>query len=146
MPHQPHPPWLNRPNNMRWRIKAVNFIIMQFASWSVFLNSTSKYPHQNSVLKNPHPPSCTMGSRGSFPGGKEAGAWSWSLSPSSDEVREWVELYIESPNTPSWCGAQLKHSDNFTFTLPVILPQAPFIGKWLVVFMPQQLFTQGKGP
>jgi hypothetical protein len=31
-----------------------------------------------------------------------------------------VELYIHSPNTPSWCGAQLKHRDNFTFffTLP----------------------------
>jgi hypothetical protein len=28
-----------------------------------------------------------------------------------------VELYIHSPNTPSWRGAQLKkHRDNFTFT------------------------------
>jgi len=26
-----------------------------------------------------------------------------------------VELYLQSPNTPSWCGAQLKHRDNFTF-------------------------------
>jgi hypothetical protein len=26
-----------------------------------------------------------------------------------------VELYLHSPNTPSWCGAQLKHRDNFTF-------------------------------
>jgi hypothetical protein len=26
-----------------------------------------------------------------------------------------VELYIHSPNTPSWRGAQLKHRDNFTF-------------------------------
>jgi hypothetical protein len=25
--------------------------------------------------------------------------------PSSAEVKEWVELYIHSPNTPSWCGA-----------------------------------------
>jgi hypothetical protein len=25
-----------------------------------------------------------------------------------------VELYFHSPNTPSWCGAQLKHRDNFT--------------------------------
>jgi hypothetical protein len=25
--------------------------------------------------------------------------------PSSAEVKEWVELYIYSPNTPSWCGA-----------------------------------------
>jgi hypothetical protein len=35
--------------------------------------------------------------------------------PSSAEVKEWVELYIHSPNTPSWIGAQLKHRDNFTF-------------------------------
>jgi len=26
-----------------------------------------------------------------------------------------VELYLHSPNTPSWRGAQLKHSDNFNF-------------------------------
>jgi hypothetical protein len=38
-------------------------------------------------------------------------------SPSSSaEVKEWVELYIHFPNTPSWRGAQLKHRDNFTFT------------------------------
>jgi hypothetical protein len=35
--------------------------------------------------------------------------------PSSAEVKECVELYLHSPNTPSWCGAQLKHRDNFTF-------------------------------
>jgi hypothetical protein len=35
--------------------------------------------------------------------------------PSSAEVKECVELYLH-PNTPSWCGAQLKHRDNFTFT------------------------------
>jgi hypothetical protein len=55
-----------------------------------------------------------MGTRGSFPGGKAAGAWSWPL-PSSAEVKEWVELYVHSPNTPSWRGDQLKHRDNFTF-------------------------------
>jgi len=27
-----------------------------------------------------------------------------------------VELYLHSPNTPSWRGAQLKHRDTFTFT------------------------------
>jgi hypothetical protein len=27
--------------------------------------------------------------------------------PSRAEVKEWVELYIYSPNTPSWRGAQL---------------------------------------
>jgi hypothetical protein len=35
--------------------------------------------------------------------------------PSSAEVIEWVELYLHSPNTPSWRGAQLKQRDNFTF-------------------------------
>jgi tryptophan synthase alpha subunit len=39
--------------------------------------------------------------------------------PSSAEVKEWVELYIHSPTTPSWRGAQLKHRDNFTFYLTV---------------------------
>jgi hypothetical protein len=28
-----------------------------------------------------------------------------------------MELYLHSPNTPSWLGAQLKHRDNFTFYL-----------------------------
>jgi hypothetical protein len=41
--------------------------------------------------------------------------WSWPL-PSSAEVKECVEQYLHSPNMPSWCGAQLKHRDNFTFT------------------------------
>jgi hypothetical protein len=39
--------------------------------------------------------------------------------PSSAEVKECMELYFQSPNTPSWRGAQLKEQqrDNFTFTL-----------------------------
>jgi hypothetical protein len=36
--------------------------------------------------------------------------------PSRAEVKECVELYLHSANTPSWRGAQLKHRDNFTFT------------------------------
>jgi hypothetical protein len=53
-----------------------------------------------------------MGTGGSFPGGKAAGAWSWP-PPSSAEVKECVELYFHSRNTPSWRGAQLeKHMDN----------------------------------
>jgi hypothetical protein len=27
-----------------------------------------------------------------------------------------MELYLHSPNAPSWRGAQLKHRDNFIFT------------------------------
>jgi hypothetical protein len=26
-----------------------------------------------------------------------------------------MDIYLHSPNTPSRCGAQLKHRDNFTF-------------------------------
>jgi hypothetical protein len=37
---------------------------------------------------------------------------------SSAEFKQWVELYLHSPNTPQWCGAQLKHRDNFTLPLP----------------------------
>jgi hypothetical protein len=48
----PHPPWFNHPNNIRWRIQAVNFIMMQFSPLSVFLPFRSKYP-QNPLLKNP---------------------------------------------------------------------------------------------
>jgi hypothetical protein len=36
--------------------------------------------------------------------------------PFTAEVKECVELYLHSPNTPSWRGAQLKHRNNFTFT------------------------------
>jgi hypothetical protein len=35
---------------------------------------------------------------------------------SNAEVKEWVEICLHSPSTPSWRGAQLKHRDNFTFT------------------------------
>jgi hypothetical protein len=34
--------------------------------------------------------------------------------PSSAEVKELVELYLHSPNTPSWHGTQGMHRDNFT--------------------------------
>jgi hypothetical protein len=37
--------------------------------------------------------------------------------PSSAKVKECVELYLHSLYTPSWRGAQLKHRDNFTFTV-----------------------------
>jgi hypothetical protein len=37
--------------------------------------------------------------------------------PSSGEVKEWVELCLHSPTTPSWRGSQLGgHRDIFTFT------------------------------
>jgi hypothetical protein len=63
-----------------------------------------------------------MGTRGSFPGVKRSGREADPSLPSSAEVKEWVELYLNFPNTPSWRGAQLKkHSDYFCFTFTVLL-------------------------
>jgi hypothetical protein len=47
-------------------------------------------------------------------GAKRPGREADHSPPSSVEVKEWVKLYLHSPNTPSWRGAQLKHRDNFT--------------------------------
>jgi hypothetical protein len=44
---------------------------------------------------------------------------------SSAEVKEWVELYIYSPNTPSWRGAQLGGAQGQLYLLP--LPTLIFI-------------------
>jgi hypothetical protein len=38
--------------------------------------------------------------------------------PSSAEVKECVDLYIHSPNTPSWRGAQFKKNTGTTLPLP----------------------------
>jgi hypothetical protein len=57
--------------------------------------------------------------RGPWPlslGVKRPGREADLSSPYSTEVKECVELYLHSPSTPSWRGAQLKHRDNFTFT------------------------------
>jgi hypothetical protein len=63
-----------------------------------------------------HLDSYQMGTRGSFPGVKLPGREAEHSPPSSVEVKERVELYLHSPNTPPWRGAHLKHRDNFTFT------------------------------
>jgi hypothetical protein len=69
-----------------------------------------------------HPASYPMGTRDSFPGDKAAGREADHSPPSSAEVKEWVELYVHSPNTPPWRGAQLKHRDNLNFTFTFTLP------------------------
>jgi hypothetical protein len=52
-----------------------------------------------------HPASYPMGTRGSFPGVKRPRREADHSPPSSAEVKEWMELYLHSPNTPSWRGA-----------------------------------------
>jgi len=56
--------------------------------------------------------------------------------PSSAEVKEWVEQYVHSPNTPTWRGAQLKHRDNFTFLLKYVTEFTSLMFQWwLLVVM-----------
>jgi hypothetical protein len=52
-----------------------------------------------------HPASYPMGTRGSFPGVQRPGREADHSPPSSAEVKEYEELYLHSPNTPSWRGA-----------------------------------------
>jgi hypothetical protein len=58
-------------------------------------------------------------------GVKRPGREAYHSPPSSTEVKEWVELYFHSPNTPSWNGAHLKHRNNFTLPYSRNLP--PFM-------------------
>jgi hypothetical protein len=41
--------------------------------------------------------------------------------PSSAEVNEWVELYLHSPNIPSWRVPQEEHRDNFIIIIIIII-------------------------
>jgi hypothetical protein len=53
-------------------------------------------------------------------GVKRPGSEADHSPPFSAEAKECVDLYLYSPNTPSWRGAQFKkHKDNFTFTFIV---------------------------
>jgi hypothetical protein len=54
-------------------------------------------------------------------------------SPSSAKPNEWVELYVHSPNTPSWRGAQLKHGDNFTFTWLTLVQVKAVVAKLITL-------------
>jgi len=54
------------------------------------------------------PASYPIGTRGSFLGVNRPGCEADHSPSYSAEVKEWVELYLHSTNTPSWRGAQLK--------------------------------------
>jgi hypothetical protein len=60
-------------------------------------------------------------------GVKRVGRETDHSSPSSAEVKEWLELYLHSPNTPSWHGARLK-KPNFTFTFYFIFSRYSSVG------------------
>jgi hypothetical protein len=65
-----------------------------------------------------HLASYPMGTRGSFPGRKAAGSWSWPLTSSAEVTNAWS--YTSTPQYVfmSWC--LVKHRDNFTFTFYLV--------------------------
>jgi hypothetical protein len=54
-------------------------------------------------------------------GVKRQGSEADHSPPSSAEVKECVELYLHSPNTLPWRGAQLKHRGIFTLIIIIII-------------------------
>jgi hypothetical protein len=62
-----------------------------------------------------HPASYPIGTGALSVGVKRPGREADHSPPSNAEVKEWVNLYLYSPNKPSCGGAQLNHRDNFTF-------------------------------
>jgi hypothetical protein len=61
--------------------------------------------HRVQTGSGAHPASNPIGTRGSFPGGKAADAWSWPLTPSSAEVKN-AWLYTSTPQHDfmAWCS------------------------------------------
>jgi hypothetical protein len=76
-----------------------------------------------------------MGTMASFPGVKRPGRETDHSPPYSTEVKEWLNLYLNSPNTPSWRGAQLKQRDNFTSYIYLVTAMRQV--NWLVGILTQ---------
>jgi hypothetical protein len=53
-----------------------------------------------------------------------------SSLPSSAEVKEYRELYLHFPNTPSWRGSQLKKNTGTPFTVENALLNKPIYDKY----------------
>jgi hypothetical protein len=77
-------------------------------SWRGVQNSTAWYLVKHMGNGSGAHPAYLMGARGSFTGVKRPKREADHSPPSSAEVKECVDLYFHSPNTPSWRGAQFK--------------------------------------
>jgi len=58
--------------------------------------------------------------------------------PSSAEVKEWVELYLHSPNTPSWRGVQLGGAQGQLYLLPLPSKVESFCGSSWCFFLSEE--------
>jgi hypothetical protein len=89
----------------------LDFLVLLSGSWVII---ATRYGLEGSRIESrrgrdfPHlpdralgPPSIFCNGCRVFPGGKAAGAWRWPPTPSSDEVKEIVGLYLCCPSGPS---------------------------------------------
>jgi hypothetical protein len=91
-----------------------------------------------------HPASYPMGTRGSFPRGKAAGAWSWPL-PSSVEVKN-AWSYTSTPQYffMAWCI--VKHKETLPFTIPSITEKFNLLLLMLWILVGPVIETQDFAP
>jgi hypothetical protein len=80
-----------------------------WAGWSGFrvpaaVGNFSLHRRVQTGYRN-HPHSYPTVTRGSFPGDKAIEAWSWPLISIRCRGQECLELYLHSPNMPSWGDA-----------------------------------------
>jgi hypothetical protein len=99
---------------------------------SVGAGNSSPY-HGVQTVFGAHPASYPMGNRGSFSVSKAAGAWSWPLNFIYCRGQECVDLYLHSPNTPSWNSAELKIKAQGQLYLYLFLV-SPWVQKLLLYF------------
>jgi hypothetical protein len=96
-------------NGFRWNLvlgsrrrTEVWFLSVEYTSSSSYMKLKLNCIHFKRL-----PASYPMGTMGSFPGGKAAGAWSWPLTPSNAEVKnEWS--YTSTPQYAfmPWCSVK----------------------------------------
>jgi hypothetical protein len=96
---------VNMVMNVRFEIKGGTFL----TSWGIFLFTTAS----RTALGSTRPPIQWVPGALSL-GIKRPRSEADHSAPSSAEVEEREELYLHSPYTPSWRGAQLNHRDNCT--------------------------------
>jgi hypothetical protein len=72
-----------------------------------------------------------MGTRALSLGVKWLGLEADHSPPSSAKVNECVELYLHSPNTPSWHGAQLKKAQGQLYLYLIFCKYSP-CKKWFI--------------
>jgi hypothetical protein len=92
----------------RWFVKPI-VICGKKAKWKICKEQIRLISLHKTLIWNTwtgsgaHPASCTMGTGGSFPGGKAPTGRDYEHSlPSGAEVKNEQELYLFSPGAPPW--------------------------------------------